>query len=362
MSLSTEAKLDMDLDTIMSARKEANPPAEEMKKKRGRDDDEGSRSNRRVYVSNLAWSVSWQDLKDFFRKAGVVVYASVMQDNGRSKGRGVVEFETPEEAALAIETLNDVEFEGRPISVREDREENTRRQSRNEPRDEVRPASSLGRRVFVSNLAWSTSWQDLKDYFRQVGKVAYASVMTEDDTGRSKGCGIVEFETSDEANKAIQTMHDTELDGRKIIVREDREDREVKTKSAPPPRSSRREDDASQDVIRVGRRVYVGNLSWSTSWQDLKDFFRLAGTVVYANVMTEDDTGRSKGCGIVEFETSEQAVGAIEKLHDTELDGRRLTVREDREDKDLKGAGGPVGRSSDDRRQRAKRSRNKVQA
>jgi len=320
--------------------------------------------------------------------------------------------------------LHDAELDGRRLTVREDREDREVRgggggggggrheaspNPRQQPpgggggggpqqggkrnRDERGAASSSGgRRCFVSNLSWNTSWQDLKDYFRQAGKVVYASVMQEEDTGRSKGCGIVEFETPEEAAKAIDMLHDTELDGRPVSVREDREDREVKTRGGggragdsatwggtniannaggnaaggntrrrssgeqnPPGGTGTGTGGSSSEVVRVGRRVYVGNLAWSTSWQDLKDFFRQAGNVVYANVMTEDDTGRSKGCGIVEFESSEEAVYAIETLHDAELDGRRLTVREDREDKDLKGLG--AGPYRDDRRQRAKRSR-----
>ena len=47
-----------------------------------------------------------------------------------------------------------------------------------------------------------------------------------------------------------------------------------------------------QSVMRIGKRCFVGNLAWKTSWQDLKDTFRDAGTVVYANVM-RDDNGRS---------------------------------------------------------------------
>mmetsp|Transcript_40753 Transcript_40753/g.130043 ORF Transcript_40753/g.130043 Transcript_40753/m.130043 type:complete len:91 (-) Transcript_40753:180-452(-) len=56
---------------------------------------------------------------------------------------------------------------------------------------------------------------------------------------------------------------------------------------------------------RIGRRCFVGNLAWTTSWQDLKDNFAGCGTVVYANV-TRETSGRSKGWGIVEFETPEE--------------------------------------------------------
>lgn len=56
----------------------------------------------------------------------------------------------------------------------------------------------MNRRVYVGNLAWDVSWQDLKDYFKQIGHVLRAEVMS-DSNGRSKGCGIVEFSTSDDA-------------------------------------------------------------------------------------------------------------------------------------------------------------------
>eukprot|EP00798_Chlamydomonas_sp_ICE-L_P004641 gene4641-14840_t len=61
----------------------------------------------------------------------------------------------------------------------------------------------------------------------------------------------------------------------------------------------------------IGKRCFVGNLAWKTSWQDLKDRFRECGTVVYTNVMRDDDM-RSKGWGIVEFETP-QEVGDLRR-------------------------------------------------
>jgi len=100
--------------------------------------------------------------------------------------------------------------------------------------------------------------------------------------------------------------------------------------------------DTEGEVVKVGRRVYVGNLAWRTSWQELKDKFRENGNVVYANVMTNDD-GRSKGWGIVEFEHPEEALAAINAQNGVDLGGRRMLVREDREDRDVKAATGDEG-------------------
>ena len=57
--------------------------------------------------------------------------------------------------------------------------------------------------------------------------------------------------------------------------------------------------------------VYVGNLSWDVSWQDLKDHFKTVGHVLHADVLTEAATGRSKGCGIVSFASARDAATAI---------------------------------------------------
>ncbi|KAK4536104.1 hypothetical protein CDCA_CDCA07G2129 [Cyanidium caldarium] len=79
-----------------------------------------------------------------------------------------------------------------------------------------------GCRVYVSNLAWRTTWKGLKDHMRSVGEVAYADVFRDRETQRSRGCGVVEFLDEETAKRAIAEKNETELDGRQIFVREDR--------------------------------------------------------------------------------------------------------------------------------------------
>jgi RNA recognition motif-containing protein len=92
--------------------------------------------------------------------------------------------------------------------------------------DEDIPASSgdgeRGRRVYVGNLAWEVSWQDLKDHMKSTGLEPVRSNIMQMPDGRSKGCGIVEFSTPEGAEQAVLTLNDTELYGRQIFVREDR--------------------------------------------------------------------------------------------------------------------------------------------
>lgn len=207
---------------------------------------------------------------------------------------------------------------------------------------------TVGKRCYVGNLSWRTSWQDLKDHFRQVGNVVFAEVMMEPGSERrSKGCGIVEFETPEEAARAIIELHDSVLEGRKIMVREDREDYELKRRQGGGgfrPRGAHQggfgggHGGHGGPGGRTGKRVFVSNLAWETSWQDLKDHFKQSGNVVYADVMKSGE--RSKGCGIVEFDTAEEAAQAISDLNETILHDRNILVREDREE----GRGGRGGR------------------
>jgi cold-inducible RNA-binding protein len=81
--------------------------------------------------------------------------------------------------------------------------------------------------IYVGNLPWSISDQDLADAFGAYGNVEKASIISDRDSGRSKGFGFVTMNDADEANKAIEGMNGTEMDGRNLKVNEakPREDR-----------------------------------------------------------------------------------------------------------------------------------------
>merc|ERR1719221_2027024 len=125
-------------------------------------------------------------------------------------------------------------------------------------------------------------------------------------------------------------MTDTVLDGRKIFVREDREAAQPRTmvSRANNPRAANNQLPATSCV---GCRVYVGNLSFRTSSQDLAAHFSRAGDVAHAEILTESGGDRfksgrpvSKGCGIVEFTGTEAAMRAIAELTNSALDGRQI--------------------------------------
>src|SRR5215471_668993 len=90
----------------------------------------------------------------------------------------------------------------------------------------------------------------------------------------------------------------------------------------------------------MATKLYVGNLSFQTTQQDLEELFAQSGQVSSVNLMTDRDTGRSRGFAFVEMSTEEEAKAAIEALDGKELDGRALKVNEARAKEDRGGRGG----------------------
>src|SRR5690349_13323595 len=99
----------------------------------------------------------------------------------------------------------------------------------------------------------------------------------------------------------------------------------------------------------MSTKLYVGNLSFNTSNQDLQDLFAQAGTVESVNIIEDRDTGRSRGFGFVEMSSNEEAQNAIAQFNGKEIDGRGLSVNEARPREDRGGNGGGGNRGGGNR-------------
>ena len=93
----------------------------------------------------------------------------------------------------------------------------------------------------------------------------------------------------------------------------------------------------------MSRKIYVGNLPWSTTSSDLEAMFAPHGAVRAAEVISDRETGRSRGFGFVEMETDDGLQAAIAALNGHEMNGRPLTVNEARERTPRPGGGGGGG-------------------
>jgi cold-inducible RNA-binding protein len=90
----------------------------------------------------------------------------------------------------------------------------------------------------------------------------------------------------------------------------------------------------------MATKLYVGNLSFRTTSEDLREAFASAGTVESATVIEDRDTGRSRGFGFVEMATPEEAATAIDQFNGKDFGGRNLTVNEAKPRADRGGGGG----------------------
>ena len=93
----------------------------------------------------------------------------------------------------------------------------------------------------------------------------------------------------------------------------------------------------------MAKNIYVGNLTWDTTADDLLALFQQHGTVQRAQVITDRETGRSRGFGFVEMDNDSEAQTAIDGLNGTPFRGRPLTVNEARPREDRSGGGGGYG-------------------
>jgi cold-inducible RNA-binding protein len=89
----------------------------------------------------------------------------------------------------------------------------------------------------------------------------------------------------------------------------------------------------------MGSKLYIGNVSFKASEADLEDLFAQHGTVTSVKIITDRETGRSRGFAFVEMGSDEESQACVDKLNDTEVQGRNLRVSEARE-KERSGGGG----------------------
>ena len=99
----------------------------------------------------------------------------------------------------------------------------------------------------------------------------------------------------------------------------------------------------------MSTKLYVGNLAFQTTSQDLQQLFGQAGTVQSASVVEDRDTGRSRGFAFVEMSSEEEAASAIQQFNGKEVGGRTLTVNEAKPRENRGGGGGGRGGYNDNR-------------
>jgi polyadenylate-binding protein len=262
-----------------------------------------------LYVGDLHPDVSEAILFDVFREVGPIVSIRVCRDaiTRKSLGYGYVNFQNPEHAELALDTLNYTAVNGIPIRIMWSQ------------RDPAVRKSGIGN-VFIKNLDKSIDNKALYDTFSAFGNILSCKVETENvkvknEKGeeeiitQSNGYGFVHFETQEAAEQAIAKVNNMLLNGKQVYV-------------GPFIRKGERLKVISSDSHFTN--VFVKNLDKSVDEDKLKEIFGKYGEIQNAVVM-RDEKG-SKGFAFVNFTDHEAANKAVEELNNIEINGKKIYV------------------------------------
>ncbi|KAI2632302.1 splicing factor, CC1-like protein [Hypoxylon sp. NC1633] len=199
------------------------------------------------------------------------------------------------------------------------REDDRHRGGRTPKRDTPPPLTDDERdrrTIFVQQLAARLRTKELKDFFEKVGPVNEAQIVKDRISGRSKGVGYVEFKNEESVTAALQ-LTGQKLLGIPVIVQltEAEKNRQVRTT----------EGSGTHSNSIPFHRLYVGNIHFSITEQDLQNVFEPFGELEFVQLQ-KDDTGRSRGYGFVQFREADQAREALEKMNGFDLAGRPIRV------------------------------------
>lgn len=172
--------------------------------------------------------------------------------------------------------------------------------------------------IFVGRLSWNVDNDWLAQEFAECGEVISARVQMDRNTGKSRGFGYVEFATT-EAVEAALLLNGKEIDGRPVNI----DKSEQKDKGAVREKRAEKFGDSASEPSAV---LFVGNLSWDCTEDQVWEVFGEHGDVKSVRLPTDRETGRPKGFGYVEFTDIETAKKAFEGLSGTEVAGRPIRL------------------------------------
>ncbi|KAH6891180.1 hypothetical protein B0T10DRAFT_484617 [Thelonectria olida] len=177
---------------------------------------EDERDRRTVFVQQLAARLRTRELKEFFEKVGPVNEAQIVKDriSQRSKGVGYVEFKNEDSVTQALQ-LTGQKLLGIPVIVQLTEAEKNR-QARN-PEAGAHPNSIPFHRLYVGNIHFNVTEQDLQAVFEPFGELEFVQLQ-KDENGRSRGYGFVQFRDATQAREALEKMNGFDLAGRPIRV------------------------------------------------------------------------------------------------------------------------------------------------
>ncbi|KAJ5772201.1 hypothetical protein N7520_002730 [Penicillium odoratum] len=175
--------------------------------------------------------------------------------------------------------------------------------------------------LFVGNLSWNVDEEWLQREFSEFGEVS-CRVVTDRESGRSRGFGYAEFANIEDAVKAFDAKKGIELDGRTINL----DYATARQNNQGGDRVQARASAYGDQTSPASDTLFVGNLPFSASEDALRDVFAAQGSILGIRLPTDPESGRPKGFGYVQYSSVEEAQNAHTQLAGTEIDGRTLRL------------------------------------
>lgn len=264
---------------------------EKARSKEGSQDSKKEKDARTLFVKNLPFSATADDLKEIFKDA--VEIRVPPGQNTSNKGIAYVEFKTEADAERTMEETQGSEVQGRSIII-----DYTGEKSHMGARASASEAAS--KTLVVNNLSFNATEEVLQSTFEKA-----VSIRIPQRDGRPKGFAFLEFESTDDAKDALENFNNTEIEGRSVRL-EYSQSRDWNRGNSGPTKT-----------------LFVKGLSEDTTEETLKDAFEGA---VAARIVTDRDTGSSKGFGFVDFSNEDDCKAAKEAMEDGEIDGSKVTL------------------------------------
>ncbi|EJD52935.1 polyadenylate binding protein [Auricularia subglabra TFB-10046 SS5] len=267
-----------------------------------------------IFIKNLDEQIDNKALHDTFAAFGNVLSCKVATDeHGNSKGYGFVHYETAEAAENAIKSVNGMLLNDKKVFVGH----HIPRKERQSKIDEMKAQYT---NIYVKNLDPELGQEGFEELFGKFGNITSAA-LSKDEEGKSRGFGFVNFESHEQAAAAVETLHDTEINGRKLYV-------------ARAQKKSEREDElrksyenAKQEKLSKyqGVNLYIKNLEDDIDDEKLRAEFEPFGTITSCKVM-RDEKNTSKGFGFVCFSSPDEATKAVSEMNNKMIGSKPLYV------------------------------------
>lgn len=319
---------------------------------------------KKVFFKNVTFDTTAGYLMKKFKACGKVESLDLWtRFDGSSKGKGTVDFSTPEEAEEAVRTLMDVDIDGRPIWV--ELEDPERAEAREQKGLAKGKGKSKGKgkgkafskkgggsvdgescKIFFKKVPTETPEDFLQGLFQEHGDVKEFELWKYAD-GRSKGLGTVEFGSPEEAQAVAEALDGAEVDGKIIKVEVEDPNRAAGGSSAKGGKAIAPKGGGKGKGGGGPCRLFFRNVLFETTPGFLRGIFKKYGNVVHVDLWQRPD-GRSKGCGVVEFSKHSEASAALAGLESHEVDGRPLMLEWEDAERAKGGSKGDAGKGGKD--------------